>query len=120
MLHEFLSANTKEIIARTRATVAARTIPVPTEDDLRSGVPLFLSQLIDRLRKVTRDSGEIEQSAERHGGELLAMGFTVGQVVHGYGDICQVVTALAAEMHAPITTDEFHTLNRCLDDAIAH
>ena len=35
------------------------------------------------------------------------------------GDICQAVTELALEQHAPITTEEFHTLNRCLDTAIA-
>jgi transketolase C-terminal domain/subunit len=40
-------------------------------------------------------------------------------VVHDYGDICQAVTELALEQHAPITTAEFHTLNRCLDTAIA-
>jgi signal transduction histidine kinase len=119
MLHEFLTANTGEIIARTRAKVAARTVPVPSEDELKNGVPLFLSQLIDRLRLATIDSA-IEQSAALHGGELLAMGFTVSQVVHGYGDICQVITQLADETDAPITAGEFHTFNRCLDDAIAN
>jgi signal transduction histidine kinase len=79
-----------------------------------------LSQLIDRLRRATPDSGAIEESAAAHGGELLEMGFTVSQVVHGYGDVCQVVTQMADETDAPITTDEFHMLNRCLDDAIAH
>jgi hypothetical protein len=49
----------------------------------------------------------------------LLQGFTVGQVVHGYGDVCQAVTDLAVEMGAPISTDDFRTLNRCLDDAIA-
>jgi signal transduction histidine kinase len=39
--------------------------------------------------------------------------------VHDYGDICQAVTELALEQNAPITTEEFHTLNRCLDTAIA-
>jgi signal transduction histidine kinase len=34
-------------------------------------------------------------------------------------DLCQAVTELALEHDAPITTPEFHTLNRCLDDAIA-
>ena len=43
----------------------------------------------------------------------------MSQVVHDYGDICQAITELALERHAPITTDEFHTLNRCLDTAIA-
>jgi signal transduction histidine kinase len=43
----------------------------------------------------------------------------VAQVVHDYGDICQAVTELADEVGAAISVDEFHTLNRCLDDAIA-
>jgi hypothetical protein len=45
--------------------------------------------------------------------------FTVSQVVHDYGDICQAITELAVELDAPISTDDFRTLNRCLDDAIA-
>ena len=42
----------------------------------------------------------------------MALGFTVSQVVHDYGDICQAITELAIEQNAPITTDEFRTLNR--------
>ena len=40
-------------------------------------------------------------------------------MVHDYGDICQAITEIAIEQHAPITVEEFHTLNRCLDTAIA-
>jgi signal transduction histidine kinase len=47
------------------------------------------------------------------------MGFTVGQVVHDYGGVCQAITELAVELQAPIRNEDFHTLNRCLDDAIA-
>ena len=43
----------------------------------------------------------------------------MAQVVHDYGGVCQAVTELADEMHAPITADEFRIFNRCLDDAIA-
>jgi signal transduction histidine kinase len=43
----------------------------------------------------------------------------VAQVVHDYGDICQVITELAIERKAPISAEDFHTLNRCLDTAIA-
>jgi signal transduction histidine kinase len=39
--------------------------------------------------------------------------------VHDYGDVCQAITELAVEVNAPISTDDFRTLNRCLDDAIA-
>lgn len=61
----------------------------------------------------------IGAAAARHGRDLLRSGFTVSQVVHDYGDICQTITALAVEQRAPITVEEFHTLNRCLDTAIA-
>jgi signal transduction histidine kinase len=119
VLHEFLTANTAEIISRTRAKVAKRTMPVPTEAELKNGVPLFLKQLIDRLQLATTDSDAIEKSAAHHGGELAAMGFTVSQVVHGYGDVCQAITQLAEETHAPITVEEFQTFNMCQDDATA-
>jgi hypothetical protein len=39
--------------------------------------------------------------------------------VHDYGDVCQAITELALAINAPISTDDFRMLNRCLDDAIA-
>ena len=119
MLHEFVTVNTQEIIDRVRAAMAVRNNPLPTEKELANGVPLFLTQLIDRLSRATDASHAIKASAALYGGDLLAMGFTVGQVVRGYGEVCQVITALADEMDAPITVDEFRTFNCCLDEAIA-
>ncbi|GAC1595666.1 MAG: hypothetical protein NVS3B20_19370 [Polyangiales bacterium] len=125
MLHEFVTANRIELIARTRAKVLTRSAPRPTDEELESGVPLFLDQLVEQLRLSTprtelrRSSPSIAVDAAKHGGNLMRRGFTIAQVVHDYGDICQAVTELAVETRASITTDEFHTLNRCLDDAIA-
>ncbi len=119
LLHEFLTDNTPEIIARTRAKVAKRTDPVPSEAEMKNGVPLFLKQLIDRLRLGATDSDAIEVSAARHGGELLDMGFNVSQVVRGYGDVCQAITQLAEEVDAPISVEEFQVFNKCQDDATA-
>jgi signal transduction histidine kinase len=119
MLHEFLSANRAAIIVRTRAKVAARPAPCATEEELESGIPLFLDQLIHTLRTPYPPTDAITESASKHGRDLLKRGFTVAQVVHDYGGVCQAVTELASETSAPITADEFHTFNRCLDDAIA-
>ena len=124
MLHEFLTLHRDEILARTRSKVARRMAPRPTQDELEHGVPLFLDQLAETLRseQVTSTratSAEMARGAQRHGGELRRAGFTVGQVVHGYGDVCQAVTELAMELELPISADEFKTLNRCLDEAIA-
>ena len=44
-------------------------------------------------------------------------GSTVAQVVHDYGDVCQIVTELLVEQRAPIAATDFQTLNLCLDDA---
>jgi signal transduction histidine kinase len=91
--------------------------------ELENGIPLFIGQLSETLRlEETRtpfSPGEMDASAEKHGRKLLGLGFTVSQVVHDYGDVCQAITELAIESHATITPAEFHTLNRCLDDAIA-
>ena len=54
-----------------------------------------------------------------HGRDLLGLGFSIDEVVHDYGDVCQAVTELAVELDAPVSVAEFHTLNRCLDNAIA-
>jgi signal transduction histidine kinase len=50
---------------------------------------------------------------------MLLRGFTVNQVVHDYGDLCQSITEIATESGARIAANEFNILNRCLDDAIA-
>jgi signal transduction histidine kinase len=119
MLHQFIAHNRDEIIRRCRAKVGARSVPPPTEAEIDSGVPVFLDQLTEALRLGLKTSPEISRSAITHGRELLLKGFTVSQVVHDYGDVCQAVTDLAVELDAPISTDDFRTLNRCLDDAIA-
>jgi signal transduction histidine kinase len=119
VLYEFIAVNRGEIISRCRAKVAARSIPPPTEAEIDHGVPVFLEQLSDTLRLGLITSPEISKSAIKHGHDLLRQGFTVSQVVHDYGDVCQAVTELAVELDMPISTDDFRTLNRCLDDAIA-
>ncbi|MDB5947890.1 MAG: Histidine kinase, partial [Ramlibacter sp.] len=64
-------------------------------------------------------SAAISSTAALHGRELLQHGFSVEQVVHDYGDLCQAITSLAIETGSPIRTEEFRTLNRCLDNGIA-
>ena len=127
MLHEFLAANRDELVNRCRAKVAERTAPQATAGELEHGIPRFLEQLITTLRKeqgaplegASQAPMEIGATAGRHGNELLRNGFSVGQVVHDYGDLCQSVTELASEKKLPIAVDDFRTFNRCLDNAVA-
>jgi signal transduction histidine kinase len=119
VLHEFISANREEIIRRCRVKVAARSSLTPTAAEIDFGVPLFLEQLGDALRLGQSGGAEMSRSAFLHGHELLKQGFTLSQVVHDYGDVCQSVTELAIENDAPISPDDFRVLNGCLDNAIA-
>lgn len=123
MLHEFLVANREEILDRSRAKLTGRRAPTPTKAELADGLPLFMDQLVAILRSEKSERGrgfsDVSASAALHGGALLRLGLTVGQVVHDYGSICQTVTELADERGAAIAAEEFQTLNRCLDDAIA-
>lgn len=120
VLSDFIVAHRDELIALTRAKVAQRLAPRATERELLCGVPLFLDQLAETLDgEPTSVDKAIDLGAVAHGAALLNLGYTVAQVVHDYGDVCQAITELALNSHARIATDEFHTLNRCLDNAIA-
>jgi signal transduction histidine kinase len=137
MLHEFLTDHRDELIDRCRIKVAQRSAPKVTSAELTHGIPLFLDQLVRTLqveqtgepmqsRKVSGPAGggtpvlsEMGATAALHGRELMQHGFTVDQVVHDYGDLCQAITDLAFEREAALQIDEFRTLNRCLDNAIA-
>ncbi len=136
-MHQFLLDNRADLIERCKAKVAKRPRRAATAVQLANGIPMFLDQLARTLGaeehgfaeeslKISGASGgdtaalsEIGVSASAHGAELLRLGFTVDAVVHDYGDLCQAITDLAFERDAPFTIDEFRTLNRCLDNAIA-
>ena len=136
-MYTFLANNRDELIARCKAKVAQRPRRAATEEQLKNGVPLFLEQL--RRTLVAEEEGQAGESLEisgasggdaqalsemgvtaaAHGKQLLELGFSVDQVVHDYGDLCQAITDLAVERDAPFSVDQFRTLNRCLDNAIA-
>ena len=136
-MHKFLSNNRDELIARCKAKVAQRPKRAASVRQLANGVPLFLEQLTRTLEaeeqgnvaegvRISGPAGgdtaslsEIGVSAAAHGKQLLRLGYTFDQVVHDYGDLCQAITDLAVERDDPFSVDEFRTLNRCLDNAIA-
>jgi hypothetical protein len=136
VLHEFLASNRDELVRRCRAKGSERNSPPLTPAGLDLGAPLVLEQLGWALRgaeespalqghQMRGGSGktpaalEITRTAVLHGKELVEQGYTVGQVVHDYGDIGQAITELAMERNSPLSVDESDTLNRFLDSAIA-
>jgi signal transduction histidine kinase len=136
VLHEFLTANRSELIAGCHEKSLRRAPPHQTAEELERGTETFLDQVIQTLQleqtlqpqesiKISGPSGggsthsEISATAARRGRELSQHGFTVDQVVHEYGDLCQSISDLAVVRGHLIGADEFRTLNRCLDNGIA-
>jgi signal transduction histidine kinase len=137
-MHAFLRDNRDALIARCKLKVSHRPQRAATDAQLANGVPLFLDQLTRTLEaeeagqpaqslKISGAAGgettgvsEIGVSATAHGKDLLRLGFSVDQVVYDYGDLSQALAELAHERHEPFTTEEFRTLNRCVDNAIAY
>jgi hypothetical protein len=137
MMSDFLASHGDELIRRCAGKVAMRPLRAATELQLRNGIPMFLAQLRRTLEAEERHEpmeslrisgpaggedaadSEMGTSATAHGQQLLALGFSVEQVVHDYGDLCQAITDLASELESPFAVHEFRTLNRCLDNSIA-
>lgn len=137
VLHEFLTSNRTTLIERCRLKAAQRAHPDSIDNQSAHGIPRVIDQIIETLqveltldpiqsRRISGPAGggssvtsEIGSTARLHAHELLQHGYTVDRVVHDYGDLCQAITDLAVEDSVSINVDEFRTLNRCLDNAIA-
>jgi signal transduction histidine kinase len=136
-LHEYLSTNRTALIERCLLKATQRWGPKTTDEPIVYGIPLFLDQVIETLkveqtskpmlsRTISEPSGggtpaasEIGATAQLHAHDLLRRGHTLARVVHDYGDLCQAITDLAVEDQISIQADEFRTLSRCLDSAMA-
>lgn len=137
MLYEFILDHRDRVIERCSAQLETGSASGPEAVALGRCIPVFLDQLIHTLRvenesdligSVAISGGadgdgeelsEIGRMASLYGRELSQQGFTVKQLVHSYGAICQAISGLAVDNRAQIEADEFRTLNRCLDNAIA-
>lgn len=134
MLHDFLQTNKNEILRMTEAKSLRLAGLRPSSGELKNGLPIFYDQLMDVLDKEQSEpqgdedspsdaevKGEamLSKTAALHGKELMRLGYTLSHAVHAYGAMCQSITELATRKMEPITADEFHDLNRCLDVAIA-
>jgi len=137
-MHDFLIANRAELERRCREKVAARPHRLPpNKQQMEQGIPLFLDQLIRTLQAEYKgkmaealalsgppsgDPGyhaELGVTAAIHGADLLTLGYSINEVVHNYGDLCQAVSDLSIDLNQKFEIGEFRTLNRCLDNGIA-
>ena len=122
MLYAFMQAHRAEIIRRTRMQRETRSSLPPSADEITMGIPLFVDELTAVVGAFAADSKPAEsmaRSAGETGERMLRNGFTIGQVVHGYGDVCQAVARTVDAVGATLGGDDYRVLNQALDDAIA-
>ncbi len=129
MLYRFLIDNRDAILAE----VEEKSAEVAKDKATSAKSSLCISQFYDHLvYELKRESNGLAKSGDgssarkhglsataEHGRELSRLGYTVSQVVHAYGALCQVITTLASAKQEPISASEFSVLNLSLDDAIA-
>jgi signal transduction histidine kinase len=132
MLFEFLIKERDPILARVKKEATKNLGTKQTSELIEEGLPIFYDQLIGLLQRnrpfdlapeagpaaVANRSSALE-AAKSQGKEYLRLGYTVSEVVHGYGTICQAITGAANDKNFKITAQEFRHLNLSLDTAIA-
>ena len=118
MLDQFIADYVEQITDRATALSRARD-PLLHEQATKAAIALFLTQVVSALRREAIGVDEMLQGAAVvQGASMLRGGHAIVDVVQTYGDVCQAVTALAAEAQRPISAGDFCVFNRCLDDAI--
>ena len=128
MLYEFLTEHKGEILQLCKNKVIAAGEAKPTSPLLDQGLPHYYDQLIRELQRATTgtDSKTTPAKSEpssgeaaAHGKESLRLGYTISQVVHTSGAVCQTITEFVQTKSYDITSREFQCLNLSLDSAIA-
>lgn len=129
MLYEFMLEHRDTILRICTETTRSIGNEKPISLELERGMPLFYQEVIDVLKrescKKSNSNDQVstdeisDQEAAAHGKESLRLGYSISQVVHGYGALCQAITETAHKYNTNISTREFHQLNKCLDVAIA-
>ncbi len=121
MLHQFLKKNKKEILVLAEKKNSLLAGSLKSSDTLKAGLSTFLEHLIIFLKAVSTKASEkkLISTASKHGKEMLRLNYSLSQVVHAYGAMCQAITEMAHIKKSNISAKEFNDLNYCLDLAIA-
>lgn len=118
-MHQFIALHRADLIERCRSKAAPRSATDSLHPEFEHGISIFLDQLIQTLQVALSAESAMGESAAAHARELLEHGYTLGELVHDYGDLCQAIMDLASELDQTFEVEEFRTFNRCLDNAIA-
>ncbi len=148
MLHDFLEKEQDYVLLKCDEATETLAGVKEISDSIRAGWKTTFDQLSEllKLEKITFDlvqgkgklTGEkkaeqkereekskkesesvLRIAAQKRGEEYHRLGFTLSDVVHSYGIVCQAITSSASELSYQITPTEFSQLNLSLDVAIA-
>ncbi len=106
MLHKFLLTERDKILALCSNKILTLTGSITSSDEMEKGLPVFYDELIEVLRADIEEPAEVSNnviarvhraSAESRGKESLKLGYSISQVVHGYGALCQAITEYIEE-----------------------
>ena len=120
-LHAFVTAHREAIVVRIREKRASRSRPPTSPAGDQDGSPLFLTELGEVFHAQGASpphNGTPRGSAAGPVNDGLR-GFSISQIIEGYFDTREAITELSFEQDARITVEDFHALDRCLDDAVA-
>ncbi len=124
MLHDFLTRERNTILRVAKQKTEDARKSGKTSEAVEEGWGIFFDELIglmerDQPFEFHAEKGLHTQEAKKQGKEYVRLGYTVSEVVHSYGVICQSITELASKLHFEITSREFQQLNLSLDTVIA-
>lgn len=105
-------------------------LDLPLSQPLQRGLVLLYDELLQVVRISMADDTALARQrfvtatvtslgSREHAQEAHQMGYTITQLVRGYGSICQGITEFAKKTGTKITPAEFAQLNLGLDVAIA-
>lgn len=124
VLHDFLTAERETILQAVKERALASQGSRAASYDLEDAGRVFYDELIALLKRdypfeQHDEKGMHTEQSEKRGKEYRRLGYTISDVVTGYGDLCQAITYLAGQRGMEITSREFRQLNLSLDTAIA-
>lgn len=125
MLYQFLAENREKILAKTRRKTDAVSEDKPVSAESERGLPQFYDYLTGELERAFKGQPKAAETDEgpdttaKHGKELKRLGYTVSQLVQGYGVLSLAITEATLAAKTEITAAESKTLNLTLDLAIA-
>lgn len=117
-LHELLSDRKAEVMQHwldeVKGTLHPESMP---RVELVDHLPAFLDQLVVSLRN--GDAADAVEVAEDHGGQRLALGFSLDSVVREYGAMRNAILAVARSAGLAISAHEYEVVFNSVIDAIA-